>query len=200
MSIFQTVLGTSFEKLPIAVQETHLTQTKLELAGRGSVERGHGLIPWLICTTFGFPKTAEDIAVNVSKTVTPKGETWVRSFGAKHFQSHLRIVKGRMTERFGALTFTLGLNVDHGALHYPVSAARMGPIPLPRWLFPTSKAREYAARDTFHFDVALYAPITGQLIICYKGWLKPCLNPPSPEPHKTLPFQPRTEQPLRTYS
>jgi hypothetical protein len=42
-------------------------------------------------------------------------------------------------------------------------------IALPGFLLPKSEAREYDLNGTFHFDVGLYARLTGQLIVRYKG-------------------------------
>ena len=79
-----------------------------------------------------------------------------------------------MTERFGPFTFHLGLHVTtDGALHYPVVAGRLGPLPLPRWFLPGSNASERARDGRFRFDVTLKAPLTGGLIVRYEGWLEP---------------------------
>ncbi|MGR3707824.1 MAG: DUF4166 domain-containing protein, partial [Alterinioella nitratireducens] len=50
-------------------------------------------------------------------------------------------------------------------------SGRVGPIPMPRWLLPVSEAREHVRDGRFHFDVSLRAPITGALIVRYRGWL-----------------------------
>lgn len=78
-----------------------------------------------------------------------------------------------MTERFGPFTFTLGLTIQDGALHYPVATGRIGPIPLPRWLLPGSETRECADEGRFHFDVRLLAPVTRALMVHYRGHLSP---------------------------
>lgn len=74
--------------------------------------------------------------------------------------------------------------VRDDALHYPVAAGRMGPIPLPRWMLPGSATREYAKDGVFHFDVRLTAPLIGGLMVHYRGHLTPAQpqDPRSPEP------------------
>jgi hypothetical protein len=81
-----------------------------------------------------------------------------------------------MTEGFGPFTFRLALTARDGALHYPVTAGRLGPIALPRWLLPGSEAREYVEDGRFHFDVRLTAPLTGALMVHYRGYLTPALT------------------------
>ncbi|SEQ53082.1 protein of unknown function [Loktanella sp. DSM 29012] len=172
MPIFKRVLGDDFAKLPSEIQRTHLTTDMSRWQGRSAIDRGPGIWPRLLCALFRFPPAQDDIAVTVTKTVTPKGETWVRQFGRHRFQSHLSVRDGVMHERFGPFTFAIGLTVANGALHYPVQAGRLGSIPLPRWLLPISVAREYVVDGLFHFDVALRAPITRQAMVRYRGHLR----------------------------
>ena len=111
--------------------------------------------------------------VAVTKTVTPRGETWVRRFGESTFRSHLSAGPDGMGKRFGPFTFRLSLKVQQGALHYPVIAGCLGPTPLPRWLLPVSIAREFADDGLFRFDVAILAPVTKALVVRYRGALTP---------------------------
>ncbi|MES2548910.1 MAG: DUF4166 domain-containing protein [Pseudomonadota bacterium] len=171
--IFPRVLGPAFATLPEAVRATHQTAGTTRWTGRASVTRGTAAWSRLIATLFGFPPATPDIPVDVTKTATAKGETWTRSFGNRSFRSQLRATAQGMTERFGPFTFRLGLTVRDQALHYPVVAGRLGPLPLPRWLLPVSEAREYAIDGYFHFDVRLYAPVTGALMVHYRGHLRP---------------------------
>jgi hypothetical protein len=78
------------------------------------------------------------------------------------------------TERFGPLTFTLGLAREGTALTFPVLSARaFGLIPLPRFLIPVSETRESEdALGRFHFDVRITLP-GGARIAHYRGWLRP---------------------------
>lgn len=179
--IFPRTLGPAFITLPKTIRATHLTAATSRWTGRASVARGKG--PWsrLLATLFRFPSATEDTEVEVTKTTTSQGETWTRRFGSRNFRSHLKPTPEGMTERFGPFTFRLGLTVQNGALHYPVTAGRLGPIPLPRWLLPASEAREYEQDGRFHFDVRLLAPVTGGLMVHYRGHLI-AAPPESPDP------------------
>lgn len=169
--IFPRVLGPAFDTLPKAIRDTHQTAGTTRWQGRASVERGKSLWSRLLAALFRFPPEAEETPVTVTKTATAKGETWVRRFGNRSFRSCLAATPKGMTERFGPITFLLGLAANNRELCYPVAAGRLGPIPLPRWLLPRSEAREYAADGQFHFDVRLLAPVTGALMVHYKGHL-----------------------------
>ena len=169
--IFPRALGTAFEALPDPVRQTHMTLGTSRWVGRCDVERGAGLWPRLLCALFRFPPAATDIEVEVTKTVTARGETWLRRFGRHRFRSHLSLGSEGMRERFGPFVFSLGLQVRDDALHYPVSRGRLGPLPLPRWLMPVSVAREFASEGRFRFDVALLAPVTKRPLVRYRGFL-----------------------------
>lgn len=169
--IFQQVLGAEFDTLPQAVRATHLTQDTSHWCGMASVKRGTGLWSRCLAWLFRFPKTSDAIPVEVTKTVTQQGETWQRRFGDSCFRSHLAGTPHGMTERFGPFTFRLGLTVADDCLHYPVLGGRLGPLPLPKWLLPVSKAREFEKGGRFHFDVKLCAPYTGKLLVHYEGAL-----------------------------
>lgn len=182
--IFPRSLGPAFATLPEAIRATHLTAATTRWTGCASVTRGTRIWSRLLATLFRFPPASEDTKVEVTKSATATGETWTRRFGTRSFRSHLKATPDGMTERFGLFTFTIGLTVRDGALHYPVKSGRIGPIPLPRWLLPASDTREFEESGRFHFDVRLLAPVTGALLVHYRGHLDPAtaedLAPPKP--------------------
>jgi len=110
--------------------------------------------------------------VRVDKVLNGSAEVWTRHFGRHKMRSTLSHGARGLQERFGAITFDIGLTVLDGALQYPVLAARLGPIPLPKFALPVSITREYAQDGKFWFDVSVYAPLTKAPMVRYKGWLK----------------------------
>ncbi|MPQ95324.1 SDR family oxidoreductase [Thioclava sp. JE_KL1] len=182
---FPRVLGEAFHALPDAIKETHLTRGTSRWVGRFEVERGIGAWSRLLCAIFRFPPGSPGIEVAVTKAVTSRGETWLRRFGRNTFRSNLSAGPEGMRESFGPFTFAIGLKVQEGELHYPVTSGRMGPIPLPHWMLPASVAREFVADGRFHFDVAILAPMTKGLLVRYRGFLsaeRPD-DPKRPESH-----------------
>lgn len=185
--IFPRVLGAAFGALPETVRATHLTADTSRWSGEATVARGTGLWSRVLGSVFGFPPATARVPVTVVKTAHAGGETWLRWFGERRFRSHLAATPRGMTERFGPFVFRLGLNVQDGALQYPVVSGRLGPIPLPHWGLPVSQAREYEQDGRFHFDVKLLAPFTRDLLVHYRGNLVAAApegvwEPPSP-PH-----------------
>ncbi|SMX39430.1 SDR family oxidoreductase [Octadecabacter ascidiaceicola] len=169
--IFRQVLGASFDILPDPIKATHNAVTPRAFKGMASVTRGTGVLARVAALLFGFPPTQQSIEVEVKKIPDGRGERWLRRFGTRVFKSYLCPNDHVMTERFGALTFELDLNVRNGALHFPVKRGRLGFIPIPRFMLPQSIASEVDIEGVFHFDVLLKAP-TGATLVHYKGWLK----------------------------
>lgn len=169
--LFARVLGPDFEALPEAIRGAHLTVDVSHWRGGASVRRGTGLWSRFLARLFGFPPEGEDVLVEVTKTVTARGETWQRRFGNRVFRSRLAASPQGMTESFGPFSFRLGLRAEAGALHYPVVSGQLGSLPLPRWLLPVSIAREQVIDDRFCFDVKILAPVTKGLLVHYRGWL-----------------------------
>lgn len=169
--LFVRHLGADYAALPVAVQNVHAVYGPRRWVGRAHVTRGRSLWTRLLGAVVGFPKAADDVAVQVLMTPQEGGEKWERCFDGQTFRSFLRQHKGQMTERFGALTFTLGLHVRDGCLQFPVIAGRVGVIPMPKFMLPKSVSHEYQQDGKFWFDVALHAPLTGGLIVRYQGWL-----------------------------
>lgn len=174
-TLFQAALGDTWHGLPRCVQRLHSVQDVESFSGRARVTRGRGLIPLLAAWLFRFPEEGDDVPLTVTKTRTRRGETWVRSFAGRRFRSFLTpsARPSRCRERFGPLTCELELPVKDATLHLPVRRGWFLGIPLPSLLLPGSCSREFAVNDTFHFDVGLYAPLTGGLIVRYRGWLDP---------------------------
>lgn len=169
--VFQDYLGADFDLLSPKVREAHDVQRTVHWVGRAQVSRGTSLWSRVLAAAFGFPPATDDTAVTVMMTPRNGGELWERRFGSRQFRSFLKVQNGLMTERFGPFTFTLGLHVLQGQLHFPVQSGRVGCIPFPNALLPVSIAHEYEANGRFHFDVALMAPLTGALMVHYQGWL-----------------------------
>ncbi len=175
-TLFESVLGSEFTRLPPAIQALHRGFGPAVYRGRADIDGADGIIARAIAILMRFPAMTRDVPVSVAIDATPDRERWVRTFGTHTFHSTLTrdAAKNRILERFGPLTFTLNVHEDAGSLHYPVSSGRIfNIVPLPRWLLPISTTREYASGDgRFHFDV-LISLRSGRRVVHYRGWLEP---------------------------
>jgi hypothetical protein len=130
---------------------------------------------WLAAWLLGLPPAGQAVALAVVMTRAPRREQWERDFAGRHFRSVLTPSPrpGHVRERFGLANYELELPVLDAALHFNVRRGWLLGIPMPSALLPKSCSREYAVDDVFHFDVGLYAPLSGSLIVRYRGWLRP---------------------------
>lgn len=170
-ALFASVPGLALTQLPATVRDSHAVFHTRVLLGEARVQRGSRWLARLLCRLFGFPRACEAIAVEVCKTREHGQERWRRRFGRHGFDSNLRIVDGRMRERFGAFEFELDLCVENAELRFPVRRGWLFGVRLPRFLLPRSDAREFEDAGRFHFDVALHAPMGVGLLVHYTGWL-----------------------------
>lgn len=108
--IFPRVLGVDFNTLPEAIRATHQTADTSRWHGHADVLRGMSLWSRLLGWMFGFPPAEENVPVEVVKTVSAHGETWLCRFGGRRFRSRLAATRHGMTERFGPFIFRLGAN------------------------------------------------------------------------------------------
>lgn len=171
--LFENAIGKEWPLLPAPLRDLHQLADCRRWTGRASITRGRTPLARLAAWLMRFPKAAPDIPVTVTMTRTGATETWVRDFGGQRFRSYLRPAPHGVTERFGPLTFQIGLTVQDGTLAYPVTRGWCLGIPMPRALLPISETVEAVdpeGRPTF--DVALSHPLTGP-IIRYRGWLLP---------------------------
>lgn len=174
--LFQQALGPAFASLAAPVQDLHAVMSHRRWQGGASVTRGRGLIPRAIATIMRFPPESRDTPLTVTMERSGQTERWTRNFNGRRFRSTLRWNGTRLTERFGALTFTIALHAKDGQLHYPVTQGWFLGIPLPRWSLPRSDTTESTDGPHPTFDVALSLPLIGA-IVRYQGWLQPAASP-----------------------
>ncbi|MDF1734232.1 MAG: DUF4166 domain-containing protein [Minwuia sp.] len=172
--LFEDALRQDWPRLPPRIRRLHAFRDGEVFTGTAQVTRGSGWLARMAAAFFGFPPAAREIPVRVSMQRRDGGERWVRQFGDRRFRSHLRPGgAGCVWERFGPFSFLIALGVSGEELHFPVIAGRFLGLPIPRFTLPHSESRESVLNDRFHFDVALHLPLTGQLMVRYRGWLVP---------------------------
>jgi hypothetical protein len=127
----------------------------------------------LVARIVGFPKAQAACPAEVAIHADGERSVWRRRIGGHAFTSVLSRPRegGRMSERFGPASMDLSLTPQGERLVYRVEGWRLGPIPLPRLLAPSTHAYEAVdAEGRFVFDVEISLPLIGRLVR-YRGWL-----------------------------
>lgn len=177
-TLYERALGEGFERLPSQVRDVHEVFDLRRFRGEARVTGGTGALAWMIGRIMRFPPPVERTPVAVRMERCGSSERWTREFGRYRFQSTLsrdeRDPAGQVREQFGPLRFRLQVPVDEAGLQMPmIDATAFGFIPLPRWLTPVSRTREYVdAQGRFCFDVDISLPFVGR-VVRYEGWLLP---------------------------
>ncbi|MEM8751435.1 MAG: DUF4166 domain-containing protein [Pseudomonadota bacterium] len=178
-SLFEAALGPRWAALPPEVRAAHSFRGEARLVGSAEVTRGRGPLARLIAWAFRFPPAAPEVPVVVKMTRDAGGEIWARDFGGHVLRSRLRpgTAPGRVRERFLFIDFDLALTVEDRRLRLSVAGASAFGAPLPRFLLPRSDAAEFEDEGLFRFNIGVFAPFGGGLVVRYRGWLKPA-DPP----------------------
>jgi Domain of unknown function (DUF4166) len=169
-SLYQSVLSVRFDALPAAVRELHSHEASVIYRGRGSVERGNGLLSRLVGALMRFPPATPDTAMSVEFDIRDGVETWTREFAGHRFSSKLSQNGIWLQESFGLVGIRFILETGPSGLEMiPVRWAVLG-IPLPKWMWPQVIARECEADGRFQYFVESAMPLAG-FVVRYQGWL-----------------------------
>jgi hypothetical protein len=174
--IYQQLLGSIFEALPVQVQALHGANEERRWVGTADVQRGSGYLAKIIGWIIGFPKAGLHVPVSVTFSPEKNGERWTRIFAGKTFSSFQKRGTEKndylLVESFGILSVALALVLEGDQLVLvPRRWSCLG-ISLPKILLPGGRSFETEKDGKFCFDVEISAPMVG-LIVAYKGALKP---------------------------
>lgn len=172
-AIHARAIGPAFDALPEPIRALHETPGRSLWRGEAVTEGASGPLAGLIAAMVGFPRAQATCAAEVAIEADGDRSIWRRRIGGHAFASILSRPRagGRVRERFGPLCMELSLTPEAGRLVYRVEGWRLGPIPLPRALGPSTRAHEEVdAEGRFVFDVEISLPLLGRLVR-YRGWL-----------------------------
>ena len=176
--LIERALGAGFARMPEAVRALHGSVGDGAFRGRAEVRRGRGLVVALVALLFRLPPAMAEGPIRVTMEPEAGAERWTRWFPRLRFSSRMRRAgpdgSGRVREHFGPFAMDLAVSGHADGLDMAVTGWRLGPLPLPRVLRPTTRASERVdGEGRFRFDVALFLPLVG-LLVHYRGWLVRC--------------------------
>jgi saccharopine dehydrogenase-like NADP-dependent oxidoreductase len=172
--LFRRALGPAFDAMPAATQTLHRSAPAVLSKGEANIDPPENFVGRLICALFRFPKPGKAQPVEVLVEQSGEGERWIRRYpgrGMISFMSHPDPATSSLEERFGPFSFRMKITGYEKGLDMRMVSARMGQLPLPRFLVPEITATERTDERGRHlFDVSISLPLVGR-IVRYAGWL-----------------------------
>ena len=170
--ILAQAMGAPFETMPSLVRHIHSPAPKVELEGRVEIDGAANELGQIVARLGGFGATARDLPASVTIERAGTEEIWTRRFGSQSFASRMSATPfGGLCEAFGPIALALEAQTTQRGFTLAVKRWRLGPIPLPRFLMPTTRAQAgMDAQGRYNFDVWIGLPLIGRLIH-YRGWL-----------------------------
>lgn len=172
-ALYGRAIGPTFDGLPVAIRALHETPGRSLWRGEAMTEGAAGPLAAVVARMIGFPPARTTCPAEVAIDADGERSIWRRRIGGHAFASVLSRPRegGRIQERFGPMVMDLRLTPEGDRLVYRVEGWRLGPIPLPRALAPSTRAHEEVDADgRFAFDVEISLPLIGRLVR-YRGWL-----------------------------
>lgn len=173
-ALYARAIGPDFDGLPAPIRALHETPGRSLWRGRAMTEGAAGPLAALVARIVGFPKAQTDCEAELAIEADGDRSIWRRRIGGHGFASVLSGAgrAGWVRERFGPVSMDLSLTPEDGRLVYRVEGWRLGPVPMPRALGPSTVAfEEVDAEGRFVFDVTISLPVVGRLVR-YRGWLE----------------------------
>jgi hypothetical protein len=169
-SMYQRVMGVSFDRLPSAVQRFHRLAGSHELHGWVDTDAPSSLAARLLARGLGTPLRATSGPIRFELHAAPEAETWTRHFPTQRMRSHMRLDAHRIVEHLGLARLSFDLCEAGGRLEMRLCGLRFLGVPCPRRLLPRVIAQETGEGDQFHFRVEASLPLIGT-VASYRGHL-----------------------------
>lgn len=171
--LFRLVMGPGYERMPGATRRLHRGRPAVLSDGEAVVTGAANFVGAAIARALGFPARADQAQVRVLIESVEGREHWTRFFDGKPMRSVMQgVSEGLIEEVFGIIGVTMKLEPRVDGLDMLVVRARVGVVPVPRFLLPRIKAEERvdeAGRHQFNVEIGL--PVIGRLV-AYRGYVR----------------------------
>lgn len=173
-------MGERFDALPVSVRQIHSVLRDDAASGEAKVTGAANALGAFVARIMRFPPAGQ-YKLHVTFIEREGVEHWTRAFGAFTFSSTLSEAAGNLVERFGPIRFKFDLPSNECGLEMRMRGWSVWRVPLPLFLAPQSRAREWEEDGRFCFEVPIALPLVGR-IVHYRGSLVPHSVACEPEP------------------
>lgn len=169
-SLYEKVLGASFNELPVGLAKFHSVRSTYTCQGLASVKGANRApIRWL-AKFLKLPTISQSVKVNFELIVEDDSETWVRKFGQQIMRSTLREREGYLIERLGPMVLRSSLQWSDNTLKMRIVDASFAFVHFPAWVIPDIVADETFSDNKLHFLIEVRWKWIGTLV-GYSGYL-----------------------------
>ena len=169
-SMYEAIMGASFQRLPTAVQAFHRLKGKHVLHGQVRTEAPVTFLARLLARSLGSPLSPSEGPIRFELDAHPDHEVWVRHFPTKTMMSRLSLYRGGLTESLGLTRLDFDLEAANDRLVISLKRLHFLGVPCPAWAMPMVVAEEEGRDGNVHFNVRASLPIIG-LVAGYRGYL-----------------------------
>lgn len=170
-SMYQSAMGTAFDRLHPALKRFHSLTGRWTLQGQVHIEPPQHRLGRLLARWTGTPRAPREGPIEFQLQAAPQREHWLRRFPGFQMASALSLQHGEIVERLGPATLHFTLAEQSGALAMQLQRMRFAGVPCPRWLMPRIHASERGEGNRLHFDVRADVPGCGR-VVHYRGHLE----------------------------
>ncbi|PCJ14488.1 MAG: hypothetical protein COB04_15095 [Gammaproteobacteria bacterium] len=175
--VVENWFGEEFNALDPLLQDLH--RNGGVLMGKVDIQYGDGLAKFIgkkLAPKLGLPLTDGEHELKVTISHSIDSLVWSRLFNNDHemtsiFKPHGKQPEGYWSETTGKLSLELGVDVYEGGWYWVQRKVKFLGIPLPLFLFPSSKAYKKIEDGQYLFSVVFSLPVLGKLV-GYSGALK----------------------------
>ena len=136
-----------------------------------------GLIGKRLGRKLGLPPVSGRTTLNVVISHTNDKMIWSRQFGSSNkpmvseFTPYGQYSDGCWSETTRGITLELSVELKQGGWHWVQRAMRINSLTIPALFLPNLKANKAIKNDLYHFEVELFKPALGGLLVRYEGAL-----------------------------
>ena len=125
--LYPQLLAADFARLPRALREFHSMPRGGRASGTAMVTHTNRWLAWLL----GFPRSGENIPLQLEVQANGNRETWIRQFGDVILRTNQRQDGNLLLETRGLVRIFFRVFADESGMRFESQRARLWIIPLP---------------------------------------------------------------------
>jgi hypothetical protein len=170
--LLRSIVGSDFDKMPETVKCMHSIFIPQDAYGSSRVMGAKNPLGWFIGKFAGLPEPTNKAPIHIHFIKHSSSEEWDRHFGKSRFHTLMKNENGFLAEHLisAPVTFVYRVVADQKGFSLHLVKVQFLGIRLPRFFWPTLKARAYEWRGRYRFSTMVGFWFCGR-VISYFGYL-----------------------------